>query len=68
MGQKITRAVGNMHGKVAVFHAHMHMQAKNEVATGGFLQLGNQFIVPHMVGNHLAFPMAEGVRTRSAYR
>jgi hypothetical protein len=43
------------------------MEAKNEVAPGRILQFIDQFIVPHMVGNQLAFPMAKWVCARGPH-
>ena len=55
-----------MIGQFAAFHTHVHMKPENEIAARRLLQLVNNFVVTHMVGCKLAFPMAERMGTGSA--
>ena len=61
MWQKIAGRIGDMIGHFPAFHSNMHMQSENQVAARGFLQFIYDFIVSCMIGNELAFPVAEGM-------
>src|ERR1700682_4565254 len=59
MRKKIPGGVGDMIGHLAAFHSNVHMQTKNEVAARSFLQFIYNFVVPCVICDELAFPMAE---------
>ena len=52
-----------MIGHLPAFHAHMHMQAKDQITAGGFLQLIYDFIISCMICDELTFLVAERVCT-----
>ena len=61
MGQEVPGGVGDMVGHFAGFHADVDVEPEDEVTSGGFLQFVDDLVIAGMVGDQLAFPVAEGV-------
>src|SRR5678809_940367 len=56
-----------MHSHFPVFHTHMHMEPKDQIAACRLLEFIYDLVITNMVCYQLAFPMAKRMRARSAH-